>query len=109
MLDPRLRSQDAGGPSKPPALRAGDSVRLKFLYPGGAVEIVDCTWIAVVALGADGSDATSPWVVIEFEDRRIWKPLGCLVQVEVLEEGHDSGAAPDRVPPQPTRDLGYHR
>ncbi len=97
------------GSAKPTTLRPGDSVRLKFLYPGGAVEIVDCTWIAVVGLGVDGSETTSPWVVIDCDRRRIWKPLGYLVQAEILEEGQDSAAPPDRVPARPSGDLGYHR
>lgn len=84
-------------------------MRLKFLYPGGAVEILDCTWLALVALGADGTEATSPWVVIEFEGRRIWKPLGYLVQAELLGDGHEPVASSDRGPSRAREDLGYHR
>ncbi len=73
------------------------------------MEIVDCTWIAVVGLGVDGSETTSPWVVIDFQGRRVWKPLGYLVQAEILEEGRDPAVLPDRVPERPSGDLGYHR
>ncbi len=97
------------GSVKPPGMRSGDSVRLKFLYPGGAVEIVDATWIAVAGLGVEGAEATSPWVVIDYQGRRMWKPLGYLVQAEVLEEGDDSAASPGRVPARRSEDLGYHR
>lgn len=95
-------------PARPPALRAGDGVRLKFLYPGGTVEIVDCRWIAIMGLGANGSEALSQWVVIDFEGREIWKPLGYLVQAELLEGNRDSAADMDPVSARAAGDLGYH-
>ncbi len=95
-------------PARPPALRAGDGVRLKFLYPGGTVEIVDCRWIAIMGLGANGSEALSQWVVIDFEGREIWKPLCYLVQAEVLEENRNPAADTGPVSARPAGDLGYH-
>lgn len=96
-------------PARPPALRAGDRVRLKFLYPGGTVEIVDCRWIAIMGLGANGSEALSQWVVIEFEGREIWKPLGYLVQAEVLEENREPATHTQETFAREAADLGYHR
>lgn len=84
-------------------------MRLKFMYPGGAVEILDCKWVAIVGLGVEGSETTSPWVVIEFEGRKIWKPLAYLVQAEVLAEHEQVSVAPGRIPARPREDLGYHR
>lgn len=95
-------------PARPPALRAGNGVRLKFLYPGGTVEIVDCRWIAIVGLGANGSEALSQWVVIDFEGREIWKPLGYLIQVELLGESRNPEADMDPMSARATGDLGYH-
>lgn len=105
MLGNRAAAQFA----HPPTLQAGDGVRLKFLYPGGTVEILDCTWIAIVGLGANGSEALSQWVVIDFEGREIWKPLGYLVQAEVLEGNEEPSTRPERAVPGGTGDLGYHR
>ena len=96
-------------PTRPPTLGPGDAVRLKFLYPGGTVEILDCTWTALVGLGADGSETLSPWVVIDFEGRQIWKPLAYLVQAELLEAHGESATPMDRVPARPSGDFGYHR
>lgn len=90
-------------------MQPGDGVRLKFLYPGGAVEIVDCRWIAVMGLGATGSEALSQWVVIEFEGREIWKPLGYLVQAEVLEENREPATHAQEIFTGETGDLRYHR
>ena len=106
---PSIRPRDSRGFANPPALRPGDAVRLKFLYPGGAVEIVDCTWIAVTGLGVEGSETANPWVVIDFEGRRIWKPLGYLVQAELLEESQDEALPSGRAAARPSGDLGYHR
>ncbi len=97
------------GPFRPPSLQGGDAVRLKFLYPGGAVEILDCVWIAIVGLGANGSEALSQWVVVDFEGRELWKPLGYLVQAEVLEVSRGPPTRRDRDLSSPTGDLGYHR
>ncbi len=84
-------------------------MRLKFLYPNGDLEIVDCTWIAVATLAGSGHESQGQWAVIDFEGREIWKPLGCLIQVEVLQESCD----PDTTAGEPTTalagDLGYHR
>ena len=96
-------------PARPPALRAGDRVRLKFLYPGGAVEIVDCRWTAIMGLGANGSEVQSQWVVIDFEGREIWKPLGYLVQAELLEENRDPATHTQDTFAQGAADFGYHR
>ena len=104
-----LRKRDPPGFRQPPTLRAGDGVRLKFVYPGGAVEILDCTWIALVGLGATGSEALSQWVVIEFRGRKIWKPLGHLVQAEVLEDNDAPVAPTNGGIPRTTEDLGYLR
>ncbi len=103
-----LREPASSRPARPPALRAGDGVRLKFLYPGGTVEIVDCRWIALMGLGANGSEALSQWVVIDFEGREIWKPLGYLVQAELLEENRDPAVEADPVSARVASDLGYH-
>ncbi len=84
-------------------------MRLKFLYPGGSVEVLDCGWVAIVGLGANDSEALSQWVVIDFEGREIWKPLGYLVQAEVLEERREALAGPDMGAPKPSGELGYHR
>lgn len=100
------------GPSisaKSPMLHEGDGVRLKFLYPGGQVEILDCTWIAIVGLGPNGQEAQSQWVVIDFQGRHIWKPLGYLVQAEVIEENHHPTFRPEETYGKATEDLGYHR
>ena len=102
-------SRRSSGPARPPSLEPGDGVRLKFLYPGGAVEILDCTWIAVVGLGANGSEALSQWVVIEHEGREIWKPLAYLAQAEVLQENREPAThAPEKFPGE-AGDLAYHR
>ena len=72
------------------------------------MEILDCNWIAIVGLGAGGSEALSQWVVIDFEGREIWKPLGYLVQAEILEESQEPSPHPDGGVPKSTGDLGYH-
>ncbi len=82
---------------------------MKFLYPGGQLEIIDCTWIAIVPLGASGNDVQSPWIVLRFEGREIWKPLGYLVQAEVLEANPDRSSSPEELFTRATEDLGYHR
>lgn len=104
-----LSKRASPGSAQPPTLRAGDGVRLKFLYPGGTVEILDCTWIAIVGLGASGSELLSPWVVIDFEGREIWKPLSYLVQAEILEENPAPSAHPDEGVPRASGEFGYHR
>ena len=104
-----LRKRDPPGFRQPPTLRTGDGVRLKFVYPGGAVEILDCTWIAVVGLGANGSEALSQWVVVGFQGRKIWKSLGYLVQAEVLEDNNAPVVPTNGGIPKATEDLGYHR
>lgn len=95
--------------TRPPTLGPGDAVRLKFLYPGGAVEILDCTWTALVGLSADGAETVSTWVVIDFEGRQIWKPLAYLVQAELLEPHRESATPADRMAARPSGDFGYHR
>jgi hypothetical protein len=99
----------SSGSAHPPSLEPGDSVRLKFLYPGSAVEILDCTWIAVVGLGANGSEALSQWVVIELEGREIWKPLAYLAQAEVLQENPEPATHAQEVFGPGAGDLAYHR
>ncbi len=73
------------------------------------MEILDCTWTALVGLGADGSETLSTWVVVDFEGRQIWKPLAYLVQAELLEAHGRSATPMDRMPERPSGDLGYHR
>jgi len=97
------------GASVPPRIRPGDEVRLKFLYPGGAVEIIDGTWVAIVGLGANGQEAQSQWIVLRFEEREIWKPLSYLVQAEVLEANQEDIPLPDGIFPREADGLGYHR
>jgi hypothetical protein len=99
----------SSGSADPPALRAGDGVRLKFLYPGGAVEIIDCRWIAVVGLGPNGFEATSHWVVIDFNGREIWKPLGYLAQAELLQGNPEPAMRSDGTFPGASEDIRYHR
>lgn len=62
----------------------GDRVRLKFLYPNGAMEILDCTWISATNLGPP-ENPNAGWVVVSVDDRVIWKPLAHLIQLEVIE------------------------
>lgn len=62
----------------------GDRVRLKFLYPNGAMEILDCTWISATNLGPP-ENPNAGWVVVSADDRLIWKPLAHLIQLEVIE------------------------
>ena len=102
-------SRRVSGSAKPPSLQSGDDVRLKFLYPGGAVEILDCTWIAVVGLGANGLESLSQWVVIECEGREIWKPLAYLAQAEVLQENREPATHAQEKFAREVGDLGYHR
>jgi len=102
-------SRRVSGSAKPPSLQSGDDVRLKFLYPGGAVEILDCTWIAVVGLGANGLESLSQWVVIECEGREIWKPLAYLAQADVLQENRQPATHAQEKFAREVGDLGYHR
>jgi hypothetical protein len=102
-------SRRVSGSARPPSLQAGDDVRLKFLYPGGAVEILDCSWVAIVGLGANGSEALSQWVVIEVEGREIWKPLAYLAQAEVLQENREPATHARERFAREVGDLGYHR
>lgn len=62
----------------------GDRVRLKFLYPNGAMELLDCTWLATANLGSP-DNPNGGWVVVTVDDRVMWKPLHHLIQLEVLE------------------------
>lgn len=94
--------------AKRPALREGDEVRLKFSYPGGDVEIMDCKWIAIVSLGASDRETQSQWVVVDFQGREIWKPLGCLIQAELLEENQETSVRPDETYANATESLGYY-
>ena len=61
----------------------GDRVRLKFLYPNGAIEILDGTWLSATTLGAP-ENPSGGWVVVSVNDRVLWKPLSHLVQFEVV-------------------------
>jgi len=62
----------------------GDRVRLKFLYPNGAIEVLDGTWLSASTLGAP-ENPNGAWVVVSVDDRVLWKPLSHLIQLEVLE------------------------
>jgi len=83
---------------------------LKFLYPGGTVEIVDCTWVTVTSLGVTGVETPTQWVVIRFRGREIWKPLSYLVQVELLAPAPEEAAgAPSGFPGPGTEGVQYYR
>lgn len=83
----------------------GDRVRLRFLYPNGALEVMDCTWVTTTSLGAP-ENPNGGWVVVSVDDRVMWKPLSHLIQLEVL--GTDDGVRPERRPNGRGFDL-YHR
>ncbi len=72
----------------------GDRVRLKFLYPNGAVEILECLWISATTLGAP-ENPNGGWVVVSADDRVMWKPLSHLIQLEVIE-ANDEARQPRR-------------
>ncbi len=84
-------------------------MRLKFLYPNGDVEILDCTWVAVATLTPNGQEAQAQWVVVHFEGREIWKPLGCLIQAEVIGQNHASDGPTEGVAALDGEEFGYHR
>lgn len=71
-------------PSDANTVVEGDRVRLKFLYPNGALEVMDCTWITTTNLGAP-ENPNGGWVVVSADDRVMWKPLSHLIQLEVVE------------------------
>ncbi len=77
-----------------PGLAPGDGVRLKFFYPGGEVEILDGLWLGVTNVDFARQGDKPAWVVVSFESRVLWKPLSCLVQIELLSKstavGHDA-------------------
>lgn len=82
---------------------------MKFLYPGGNVEIIDCTWVTVTSLGAAGVETPTQWVVIRFQGRDIWKPLSSLVQVELLAPAPDEAAGlPSDIPSPRADDIRYY-
>lgn len=81
MIDSEARPVRANDAS---TVMEGDRVRLKFLYPNGAVEILDCTWISATTLGAP-ENPNGGWVVVSAGDRVLWKPLNHLIQLEVIE------------------------
>lgn len=62
----------------------GDRVRLKFLYPNGSMEVLDCTWISATNLGPP-ENPNAGWVVVSADDRVFWKPLSHMIQLEMLE------------------------
>lgn len=79
-----LRAEEAGGLT----IYAGDHVRLKFALPNGQVEILDGEWISVECLTEDGG--RKEWVVVRAQGKLLWKPLGYLVQVEVLKPNEEA-------------------
>ena len=81
MIDSEGKSGAIGDAS---TVAEGDRVRLKFLYPNGAVEILECTWLAASTLGAP-ENPHAGWLVVSADDRVLWKPLSHLIQLEVLE------------------------
>lgn len=87
----------------------GDEVRLKFLYPNGELEIIDCTWIALASLAVPGREPQSQWIVVQYEGREIWKPLGCLIQAELIEGGRGPPVAAQEEPIPALGELGYYR
>jgi hypothetical protein len=78
-----LRSVD------PATVVEGDRVRLKFLYPNGAMEVLEGTWIAATSLGAP-ENPNSGWVVVSADEKAIWKPLLHLIQLEVVEANEEA-------------------
>ena len=78
-----LRAADAS------SVMEGDRVRLKFLYPNGAVEVLDCTWVSATSIGAP-ENPSGGWVVVSVDDRLLWKPLSHLIQLEVLEPNEEA-------------------
>ena len=86
MIDPEpkpVRSMDAN------TVVEGDRVRLKFLYPNGAVEIMECTWLSASSLGAP-ENPNGAWAIVSVDDRVFWKPLSHLIQLEVLETNEEA-------------------
>lgn len=82
----------------------GDRVRLKFLYPNGAVEHLECLWIAATTLGAP-ENPNGGWVVVSADDRVLWKPLSHLIELEVIEPNDEA-----RQPRRPNgTDFGHYR
>lgn len=81
MIESEGRSVHAADPS---TVTEGDRVRLKFLYPNGSIEVLDCTWVAASTLGAP-ENPNGGWIVVSVDDRVLWKPLSHLIQLEVLE------------------------
>lgn len=67
----------------------GDRVRLKFLYPNGALEVMECTWMSATNLGAP-ENPNGAWVVLGVDDRVIMKPLSHLIELEVLEANEEA-------------------
>jgi len=67
----------------------GDRVRLKFLYPNGSMEMMECTWLSTSTLGAP-ENPNGSWVLVSVDDHVFWKPLSHLIQLEVLEANGDA-------------------
>ncbi|HEV8595482.1 MAG TPA: hypothetical protein VGR51_08140 [Thermoplasmata archaeon] len=86
MIESEARPARAGDATP---VAEGDRVRLKFLYPNGAIEVLECTWIATSSLGAP-ENPNGGWVVVSAEERVLWKPLSHLIQLEVLEVNEEA-------------------
>jgi len=62
----------------------GDRVRLKFLYPNGQIEIVDCIWISIARVDEAEGAIQKEWLIVKQNGKVLWKPLTYLVQIEIL-------------------------
>jgi hypothetical protein len=67
----------------------GDRVRLQLLYPNGAREVLEATWIAATSLGPP-EHPNAGWVVVSADEKVIWKPLLHLIQIEVIETNEEA-------------------
>ncbi len=102
-LPPGLTAEEV----KRTTLRPGDSVRLKFLYPNAGVEILDCVWICLACLGADGENPQYNWGVVKKEGDILWKSLAYLVQIEIMMPNDEARRGPEGRGPRPM-ETAYH-